>query len=156
MSTRKITVRSGKERIWMEVTEEEYQSYYRPWWQQKKREQRNREAMEEKGYSEESYEAWRDGRADDRGIPDGEILDMDEIVEKQILLGVLEEALQELLPEEKELALHVWGGEMTLREFAERKGKNPRTMSDNKKRVMDKLRKFFEDRGFEVYGRYKK
>lgn len=156
MSTRKITVRSGKEEIRMEVTEEEYQSYYRPWWRQKKREQRNRETMEEKGYSEESYEAWRDGLADDRGIPDGEILDMDEIVEKQILLGVLEEALQELLPEEKELALHVWGGEMTLREFSERKGKNERTMSDNKNRVMDKLRKFFEDRGFEVDGRYKK
>ena len=44
----------------MEVTEEEYQRYFRPWWRQKKREQRNREAMEEKGYTEESYEEWKE------------------------------------------------------------------------------------------------
>lgn len=67
MSKRVITIKSGKEEIQMEVTEEEYRNYYRPWWQQKKREQRNREMMEEMGYSEESYEAWRDGMADDMG-----------------------------------------------------------------------------------------
>lgn len=54
-----ITIRSGNEEVRMEVTEEEYQWYFRPWWRQKKREQRNREAMEEKGYTEESYEEWR-------------------------------------------------------------------------------------------------
>lgn len=54
----------------MEVTEEEYQRYFRPWWRQKKREQRNREAMEEKGYTEESYEAWRDAAAEDMGVAD--------------------------------------------------------------------------------------
>lgn len=48
-----ITIRSGNEEVRMEVTEEEYQRYFRPWWRQKKREQRNREAMEEKGYCEE-------------------------------------------------------------------------------------------------------
>ena len=53
-----VTIRSGNEEVRMEVTEEEYQRYFRPWWRQKKREQRNREAMEEKGYTEESYEAW--------------------------------------------------------------------------------------------------
>lgn len=60
MSKRLITVRSGKEEIQMEVTEEQYQRYYRPWWQQKKREQRNREAMEEHGFREESYEEWKE------------------------------------------------------------------------------------------------
>lgn len=70
MSGRKIKIQSGKEVVWMEVTEEEYQNYYRPWWQQKKAEQRNRETMEEKGYREESYKARCDGMADDRGIPD--------------------------------------------------------------------------------------
>ena len=45
-----VTIRSGNEEVRMEVTEEEYQRYFRPWWRQKKREQRNREAMEEKGY----------------------------------------------------------------------------------------------------------
>ncbi len=60
MSDWKITVKSGNEESTLEVTEEEYRNYYRPRWQQKKREQRNREAMEQNGYTEESYEAWRD------------------------------------------------------------------------------------------------
>ncbi len=60
MSFRKITIKSGNEEFTLEVTEEEYRNYFRPWWQQKKHEQRNREAMEQNGYTEESYEAWRD------------------------------------------------------------------------------------------------
>ena len=56
MSFRKITVKSGNEEFTLEVTEEEYRNYFRPWWQQKKHEQRNREAMEQNGYTEESYE----------------------------------------------------------------------------------------------------
>lgn len=64
MSKRIITIKSGKEEFQMEVTEEEYRNYYRPWWQQKKREQRNREAMEENGYTEESYDGWKDGMLD--------------------------------------------------------------------------------------------
>ena len=70
MSFRKITVKSGDEEFTLEVTEEEYQKYYRPWWQQKKHEQRNREAMEQNGYTEESYEAWRDNASEGAGIPD--------------------------------------------------------------------------------------
>ncbi len=31
MADRKIKIRSGKLEVWMEVTEEEYQNYYRPW-----------------------------------------------------------------------------------------------------------------------------
>lgn len=50
-----ITIRSGNKEVRMEATEGEYRRYFRPWWRQKKREQRNREAMEEKGYTEESY-----------------------------------------------------------------------------------------------------
>ncbi len=73
----------------MEVTEEEYQRYFRPWWRQKKREQRNWEAMEEKGYTEESYEAWRDAAAEDMGVADTGQPDMDELLEKEMLLGVL-------------------------------------------------------------------
>ena len=38
MSFRKITVKSGDEEFTLEVTEEEYLKYYRPWWQQKKHE----------------------------------------------------------------------------------------------------------------------
>ncbi len=51
MSVRKIKVKSGRYEAWMEVSEEEYQRYFRPWWQQKKQEQRNREEMEKHGYS---------------------------------------------------------------------------------------------------------
>lgn len=57
MSFRKIKVKSGNEESTLEVTEEEYRNYYRTWWQQKKHEQRNREAMEQNGYTEESYAA---------------------------------------------------------------------------------------------------
>lgn len=150
MSKRTITIRSGKEEIQMEVTEDEYREYYRPWWQQKKREQRNREAMAERGYTEESFEAWKDGAASATGIPDYGADDMDEIVEKKILLGVLEEALDSLMPEERDLALLVWGEEMSLKDFSEMKGKNARTMSDNKRKVLEKLRRFFERGGYEV------
>ena len=44
-----ITIRSGNEEVRMEVTEEEYQRYFRPWWRQKKREQRNRGGDRGKG-----------------------------------------------------------------------------------------------------------
>ena len=56
MSEKIIRIKPGNEETTMNVTEEEYQKYYRPWWQMKKKEQRNREAMEQNGYTEESYE----------------------------------------------------------------------------------------------------
>ena len=92
MADRRIKIRSGEQEIQMEVTEEEYQNYYRPWWQQKKREQRNREAMEKQGYTEESYEAWKGDAAGGMGIADEEALGIEELLEKKMLLGILEEA----------------------------------------------------------------
>ena len=150
MSFRKITVKSGNEESTLEVTKEEYQRYYRPWWQQKKHEQRNREAMEQNGYTEESYEAWRDNASEGAGIPDMELPGVDELVEKKLLLGVLADAMESLLPEERELAMKVFGEEMPLADYAEMKGKNPRTLSDHKRRILSKLRKFFTEHGFEV------
>ena len=70
MSDRKITIKSGNEEFTLNVTVEEYKRYYRPWGSQRKREQRNREAMEQNGYTEESYEAWRDNASEEVGIPD--------------------------------------------------------------------------------------
>ena len=67
MSEKIIRIKSGNEEITMNVTEEEYRNYFRPWWQMKKREQRNREAMEQNGYTEESYEAWRDNASEGAG-----------------------------------------------------------------------------------------
>lgn len=150
MSKRIITIRSGKEEIQMEITEEEYRNYYRPWWQQKKREQRNREAVEEKGYKEESYDGWEDGAADEMGVPDYAVPDMDEILEKKILLGMLEEAMGALLPEERELAAKVIGEDMTVCEFARMKGENRRTLAFRKDKVLEKLREFFREHGFDV------
>ncbi len=118
MSFRKITVKSGDEEFTLEVTEEEYLQYYRPWWQQKKHEQRNREAMEQNGYTEESYEAWRDNASEGAGIPDMELPGVDELVEKKLLLGVLADAMDSLLPEERELAMKVSEEEtVTLKEY---------------------------------------
>ncbi len=153
MSFRKITVKSGDEEFTLEVTEEEYQNYYRPWWQQKKHEQRNREAMEQNGYTEESYEAWRDNASEEVGIPDMELPGVDELVEKKLLLGVLADAMDSILPEERELAMKVFGEEMSLADYADMKGKNPRTLSDHKRRILSKLRNFFMEHGFEVDGK---
>ena len=60
MSEKIIRIKSGNEEFTMSVTEEEYRNYFRPWWQMKKKEQRNREAMEQNGYTEESYEEWKE------------------------------------------------------------------------------------------------
>ena len=150
MSDRKITIKSGNEEFTLEVTEEEYQRYYRPWWSQRKREQRNREAMKQNGYTEESYEAWRDNASEEVGIPDMELPGMDELVEKKLLLGVLADAMDSLLPEERELAMKVFGEEMSLADYADMKKQNPRTLSDHKRRILSKLRNFFKEHGFEI------
>ncbi|MCX4345395.1 MAG: sigma-70 family RNA polymerase sigma factor [Kineothrix sp.] len=150
MSFRKITVKSGDEEITMNVTEEEYRNYFRPWWQQKKHEQRNREAMEQNGYTEESYEAWRDNASEGAGIPDMELPGVDELVEKKLLLGVLADAMDSLLPEERELAMKVFGEEMSVYEYARITGGNRRTLDFRKNKVMEKLRHFFRERGVDV------
>ena len=136
MSFRKITVKSGDEEFTLNVTEEEYRNYFRPWWQQKKHEQRNREAMEQNGYTEESYEAWRDNASEGVGIPDVELPGVDELVEKKLLLGVLEDAMDSLLPEERELAMKVFGEEMSVYEYARVTGGNRRTLDFRKNKVI--------------------
>lgn len=150
MAKRKIRIRSGELEAWMEVTEEEYQKYYRPWWQQKKREQRNREAMEEQGYTEESYEAWREYSADDMGIRDMDAESIEELQEKKMLLGILEEALESLLPDERELAEKVFGEDMSVCEFSKLAQRNRRTLAFQKNKVLEKLRDFFRKNGIDV------
>ena len=85
MSVRKITFKSGNEEFTLDVTEEEYRNYFRPWWQQKKHEQRNREAMEQNGYTEESYEEWKENDMRTELFAES----MEELAEKRMLLGVL-------------------------------------------------------------------
>lgn len=146
MSKRLITVRSGKKEIQMEVTEEQYQRYYRPWWQQKKREQRNREAMEEHGFREESYEEWKENDMKSEFFSDS----LEELAEKKEILGILQEALESLMPEEKELVQMVFGEEMQLSEYAKLKGECRTTISSRKQKALEKMRTFFVKRGFDV------
>lgn len=146
MSKRLITVKSGKEEIQMEVTEEEYQKYYRPWWLQKKREQRNREAMEEHGYREESYEQWKENDMKSELFSDS----LEELTEKKEMLGILQEALESLMREEKELVKMVFGEEMQVSEYAKFKGECRTTISSRKQKVLEKLRTFFIERGFDI------
>ena len=147
MSDRKITIKSGNEEFTLEVTEEEYQKYYRPWWSQRKREQRNREAMEHNGYTEESYEEWKENDMRTELFAES----MEELAEKRMLLNVLRDAMASLMPEERELAMKVFGEEMQVSDFAKSKNESRTTVSSRKQRVLEKLRLFFEDKGFEVH-----
>ncbi|MFQ9922424.1 MAG: hypothetical protein ACLRVU_02860 [Beduini sp.] len=108
------------------------------------------DGAEEQGYREESYEAWCDGTADDRGIPDIDAGSLEELVEKKMMLDVLEEAMESLLPNERELAEKVFGEDMSVCEYARLKGENRRTLAFRKGKVLDKLRDFFEDKGIEL------
>ena len=147
MSEKIIRIKSGNEEFTMNVTEEEYRNYYRPWWQMKKKKQRNREAMEQNGYTEESYEEWKENDMRTELFAES----MEELAEKRMLLGVLQDAMDSLLPEERELAMKVFGEEMQVSEFAKSKNESRTTVSSRKQRVLEKLRLFFEDRGFDVH-----
>ncbi len=57
--------------------------------------------MEEQGYTEESYEEWKENDMRTELFAGG----LEELMEKKILLDVLHEALESLMPEEKELAV---------------------------------------------------
>ena len=149
MSEKIIRIKSGNEEFTMNVTEEEYLKYYRPWWQMKKKEQRNREAMEQNGYTEESYEEWKENDMRTELFAES----MEELAEKRMLLDVLRDAMDSLLPEERELAMKVFGEEMPLADYADMKKQNPRTLSDHKRKVLSKLRKFFSEHGFEIDSR---
>lgn len=146
MQKRKITIKSGREEIQMEVTEEAYQKFYRPWWQQKKKEQRNREAMEAQGYRVESYEEWKENDMRTELFSES----LEEMMEKKAMLEVLKEALDSLMPEERELAEKVFGEEMSVCEYARQKGENRRTLALHKNKVLDKLRDFFVQHGFDI------
>ena len=146
MSFRKITVKSGNEESTLEVTEEEYRNYFRPWWQMKKKEQRNREAMEQNGYTEESYEEWKENDMRTELFAES----MEELAEKRMLLDVLRDAMDSLLPEERELAMKVFGEQIPVTELSQQIGGSRRTLAFRKDKVLEKLRHFFREHGFDV------
>ncbi|RKI76571.1 sigma-70 family RNA polymerase sigma factor, partial [bacterium 0.1xD8-71] len=65
-------------------------------------------------------------------------------------LGVLADAMDSLLPEERELAMKVFGEEMQVSEFAKEHGQLRTTVSSKKMVVLGKLRAFFRERGLDV------
>ena len=75
---------------------------------------------------------------------------VDELVEKKLLLGVLADAMDSLLPEERELAMKVFGEEMPVSEFAKKHDQPRTTVSSKKIVVLGKLRAFFRERGLDV------
>ena len=107
--------------------------------------------MEQNGYTEESYEGWKDGLTEGQEDEGPQVEGADAVIEKRELLEILGEALDALLPEERELAVRVIGEEMPVAEFARMKKENRRTLVSRRDRVLEKLRLFFEDRGFDVH-----
>lgn len=150
MSKWVITIKSGEQELQMEVTEEEYQKYYRLWWQQKKREQRNREAMEEQGYKEESYEAWREHSTDDMGIRDIDAESIEALLEKKMLLGILEEALNHSCRMNGNWRRRCSESRFPVSKFAKERGVPQTTVSSRKMTILEKLRSFFREKGIEV------
>ncbi len=100
--------------------------------------------MEEQGYTEESYEEWKEN--DMRAELFAESLE--ELMEKKVLLDVLHEALESLMPEEKELAVKVLGEEMRVSDFAKMKKEHRTTVSSRKQRVLEKIRAFLSRKDF--------
>lgn len=150
MPERKFKVKSGRYETWMEVSEEEYQRYFRPWWCQKKKEQRNRETMEKYGYTEESYDGWKDCMLEEQIGMNSQDKSIEEIVEQQNMLEILREALDSLMPEEKELAVKVIGEQVPVSDFAKNHKQKRTTVSSRKMVILEKLRDFFRSRGFEL------
>lgn len=143
---RKIKITSGRYEVEMEVTQEQYSSYMRPWWEMKQKAKRNRDAMEEKGYFAQSYEEWQTSSVS--------VCDIEESVEEKAIkrekLENLAEALKTLSELELEIAQKILTGDMTTTEFAKCKGLRRTTVSDKKKAVLVKLQKYFRKKGYEI------
>lgn len=56
------------------------------------------------------------------GIWDTDAESIETLLEKKMLLGILEEALESLLPDERELAEKVFGEQIPVSEFAKESG----------------------------------
>lgn len=146
---RKVTIKSGNYEEEMELTQAQYDAYMRPWWQQKKREQRNRDVMEDRGYSQESYDDWKD-KYNDESTSMITSESVEELVEKKMELELLGKALDSLMPDEREMAMLVLTGKVSLAEYARHHEAKRTTMSDKKSKVLHKLQNYFRSRGYEI------
>lgn len=102
--------------------------------------------MEAQGYRTESYEEWKENDMRTELFSES----LEDMVEKNTMLEVLKEALDSLMPEERELAEKVFGEEMQVSEYARLKRESRTTVSSRKQRLLDKLRKYFAEQGFDV------
>lgn len=102
--------------------------------------------MEAQGYRTESYEEWKENDMRTELFSES----LEEMMEKKAMLEVLKEALDSLMPEERELVEKVFGEEMSVCEYARKKGENRRTLALHKNKVLDKLRDFFVQHGFDI------
>lgn len=75
---------------------------------------------------------------------------MEEIVEKQFMLGILEESLDCLILKEKELAVKLIGGQDSVSDYAKKHNQHRTTVSSRRTVVLEKLRKFFKEKGIDV------
>lgn len=70
--------------------------------------------------------------------------DVEEIVEKNIMLDKLEDCLSLLSIEEKELIQMIFFDELTEREIAAKKGISQVAVHKRKQRILNKLKEFLE------------
>lgn len=143
---RKIKVSSGNIQVEMEVTQEAYSAYMRPWWEMKQKAKRNRDAIEKKGYSIQSYEEWQDGSTNETD----EAASVEEQVINKEKLACLQLALAELSETEKEIAIQILTGDVSTAEYARKNDMKRTTVSDKKKLVLQKLQRFFKNNGYEI------
>ena len=102
--------------------------------------------MEQNGYTEESYEEWKENDMRTELFAES----MEELAEKRMLLDVLRDAMDSLLPEERELAMKVFGEQIPVTELSQQIGGSRRTLAFRKDKVLEKLRHFFREHGFDV------
>lgn len=143
---RKIRITSGKYEVEMEVTQEKYSDYMRPWWEMKQKAKRNRDAMEAKGYSSQSYEEWQDAsisKCDENASIEERAINNEKLV-------YLADALKTLTDLETDIAVNILTGNMTTAEYARLKGMKRTTVSDKKKVVLEKLQMYFRKKGYEI------
>lgn len=144
--TRTVKVTSGKYEAELVLTKEQYDDYMRPWWRQKQKAKRNREAIEENGYTFTSYEEWSCGSgANLSGYDSFE----EEVIHKE-KLEFLRKVLATFTEEEKQIALQILSGDVTVTQFAKDNGMKRTTVSDKKSAVLVKLQTYFKKNGYEI------
>ena len=118
----------------MEVSEETYYDFYK--------EQRRQKYLKEESLrnGEISYDMFTTETFEGKEILVDRDADTEQVVEKKIMLDKLYEAVEMLEAEEKEVIKAIFFDNMTVREYAKRKGVCHNVVQKKKKRAVEKLR----------------